>query len=47
MTRLTVSLLVLLALSACETAEGLGQDVSNAGDAISNTANEAEDELSN
>ncbi|MDX8351128.1 entericidin A/B family lipoprotein [Cognatiyoonia sp. IB215182] len=30
-----IALTALLALPACETARGLGQDISNAGDAIS------------
>jgi len=47
MTRITAPFLLLLALAACETAEGFGQDVSSAGSAISGTANDAEQELEN
>lgn len=35
-------LLALLGLTACETIEGAGQDIENAGEAISQEANEAQ-----
>ncbi|WP_425093479.1 entericidin A/B family lipoprotein [Tropicimonas sp. S265A] len=35
----------VLALAACETVDGLGQDVEAGGQAISNAANEVQDEL--
>lgn len=34
----------ILGLSACETMEGLGQDIENAGEAIEEEAEEAENE---
>ena len=37
--------LLLFALSACNTTQGLGEDVEAAGDVIEDTAEEAEDEL--
>ena len=36
-----LSLLALLALTACETAEGFGRDIGTAGDAIAEEAQEA------
>lgn len=39
MFRLLAATLMLVALAACETAEGFGQDVENAGEAIQNEAN--------
>jgi entericidin B len=39
-------LLALLGLAACNTTKGLGQDVEAAGDAIEDTAQDAQDELS-
>lgn len=39
------TLLLLFALSACNTTQGFGEDVEAAGDAIEETAEEAEDEL--
>jgi len=39
-----ISLLGVMA-SGCETADGFGNDVENAGDAISDAAEDAEDEL--
>lgn len=39
---LTAALLAAMALlAACNTVEGVGRDVSSAGDAVSNTANDA------
>ncbi len=38
-----LSLLALVALSACETVEGAGEDIEKAGQAISNTAEEADE----
>ncbi|WP_297771407.1 entericidin A/B family lipoprotein [uncultured Roseovarius sp.] len=46
MKRARISLLSLIAfalVSACETVEGAGQDIESAGDAISDTAQEADD----
>lgn len=46
MIRTRISLLSLIAfafVSACETVEGAGQDIGSAGDAISDTAQEADD----
>ncbi len=42
MTRIVLSILVLLSLAACETVEGAGQDVKHAGTAISQTANQTQ-----
>lgn len=45
MLRTRISLLSLLAfafVSACETVEGAGQDIENAGESISDTAEEAD-----
>lgn len=39
------ALLLILGLAACETVEGAGKDVSNAGDAISDTARDVQDDL--
>jgi predicted small secreted protein len=39
-------LLALFGLAACNTTKGLGQDVEAAGDAIEDTAQDAQDELS-
>lgn len=46
-TRIAVLLAALLGLglTACNTTQGLGEDVEAAGDAIEDTADEAEDEL--
>ena len=38
-----LSLLALVALSACETVEGAGEDIEKAGQAISNTAEDADE----
>ncbi|WP_204113778.1 hypothetical protein [Shimia biformata] len=38
MTRILVLLTAFLALTACETAKGVGKDVGKAGDIISDTA---------
>jgi entericidin B len=38
-------LLALLDLTACETIEGAGQDMENAGEAISEEANEAQERM--
>ena len=38
-----LSLLALVALSACETVEGAGEDIEKAGQALSNTAEEADE----
>ena len=42
MTRLTLTLLVALGLAACETVEGAGQDLENAGEAIQQESNEVQ-----
>ena len=39
MTRFVLALTALVALAACETVEGAGQDVENAGEAIQDAAN--------
>jgi predicted small secreted protein len=38
----TIALLLVLALAGCNTMRGLGQDMSAAGDAVSDTANEVQ-----
>jgi predicted small secreted protein len=43
MTRLTLSLLALLGLAACETVQGAGQDLQNAGQVIKSEANELQE----
>lgn len=45
MSRILMLLTATLALSACETIGGLGRDVSTAGQAVTNTAQDVEDEL--
>lgn len=40
-----IVLLALLGVTACETIEGAGQDMENAGEAISEEANEAQAEM--
>lgn len=45
MTRITLTLLTVLALSACETVEGAGQDIQNAGEAIESEANETQADM--
>jgi predicted small secreted protein len=42
MTRPILSILALLALAACETAEGFGQDVENTGEFIEEEAEQAQ-----
>lgn len=42
MIRLTLPLLALLALTACETVKGAGRDLQSAGTAISSEASEAQ-----
>lgn len=37
---------MILALPACNTVEGAGEDIQATGDAISDTADDAEDEMS-
>ena len=37
-----IALLALVALAACETVEGVGQDISNTGDAITEEAQETQ-----
>ena len=41
-----LSVLLFAGLAACNTVEGAGEDVESGGEAISNTAQEAEQELS-
>lgn len=41
-----LSVLLFAGLAACNTVEGAGQDVEAGGEAISETAQEAEDEIS-
>ena len=42
---LAVSVLVDFVLSGCNTFKGVGKDVSKAGDAVTNTAEKAENKL--
>lgn len=42
MTRIAMTLLALVTLAACETVEGAGQDIENAGEAISEESREAQ-----
>ena len=42
---LTALLLVALAVSGCNTVEGMGQDISAAGNAVSGTADDAKDQM--
>lgn len=42
MTRITLILIALLGLAACETVEGAGRDLSSAGAAISDEAQETQ-----
>lgn len=37
--------MALMALTACETAKGVGKDIGKAGDAISNTATDVQEAL--
>jgi predicted small secreted protein len=37
MKKLTIALVALLALTACETTKGIGRDVQNAGEALDRT----------
>lgn len=45
MTRLILTLTALVALAACETVEGFGQDVQSAGGAIQQSSNEVQRDL--
>ncbi|MHC0054560.1 entericidin A/B family lipoprotein [Actibacterium sp. D379-3] len=45
MTRMILALTALMALTACETVEGAGQDIENAGEAISSGAQETQAEM--
>ncbi|WP_413875091.1 entericidin A/B family lipoprotein [Albidovulum sp.] len=45
MIRLTLPLLALLALTACETVKGAGRDLQSAGTAISSEASEAQSSM--
>lgn len=42
---LPLTLVALIALSACNTVEGVGQDVEQGGEAISETANDAQSSM--
>ncbi len=42
---LAASLLVAFVLTGCNTVKGVGQDVSKAGDAVTNTAEKTSDEI--
>lgn len=44
MIRMTAAFLAIAVLAACETVEGLGQDVEAGGEAIQRTAAEVQDE---
>jgi predicted small secreted protein len=43
--RLFCTLCAFLALAACNTMEGMGEDVSTAGQSITGTANDVEDDM--
>ncbi|WP_212525104.1 entericidin A/B family lipoprotein [Actibacterium sp. MT2.3-13A] len=43
--RLMISMLTLLALTACATVEGAGQDLSAAGNAVANSARKVKSSL--
>ena len=45
MTRALILCLTLFGLTACETAKGVGRDVENAGDAITDTAEDVQKSL--
>ncbi|MCL6283435.1 entericidin A/B family lipoprotein [Ruegeria sp. 2012CJ41-6] len=45
MTRVLVIGLMTLTLAACETAKGAGRDIEKAGDAITNTATDVQENL--
>jgi predicted small secreted protein len=45
MPRIVILLSAILGLSACETVGGFGQDVSTAGQTVTNTAQEVEEEI--
>ena len=45
MTRIALTLVALLTLAACETVEGAGQDLENAGESISQAANDTQQEM--
>jgi len=45
MIRILILMTAVLGLSACETFGGFGRDVSTAGQAVTNTAQDVEDEL--
>lgn len=45
MIRLTLPLIALLALTACETVKGAGRDIESAGGAISSSARKVQSEL--
>jgi predicted small secreted protein len=45
-TRLFWALCAVLALAACNTMEGMGRDVSTAGQTITGTADDAQDDMS-
>lgn len=45
MTRYMLTLLAALALAACETVEGAGQDISTAGNAVTDTAQDVQSDL--
>jgi predicted small secreted protein len=42
MTKITISLLAILALSACETVKGAGRDMQAAGHAVTSEATDAQ-----
>jgi len=45
MTKYIVTLVAALTLAACETVQGAGQDISSAGNAVSNTAQDVQSDL--
>ena len=43
--KLSAAVLTLFALGACETIDGAGQDISSAGEAVSETARDVQDDI--
>ncbi len=45
MMKYIMALMTVFTLAACETVEGAGQDISNAGDAVSDSAQDVQSDL--
>ena len=43
--KLTAAVLTLFALGACETVDGAGRDISSAGEVVSETARDVQDDI--